>query len=114
MINEKRTTLKIRAYCEKATEAPWSEDLRRLLYEFGMRSADTIFIINARTDLPDILELAVKLRTALYRAYMTGYTFGVEELLSNTKRLDDGSEARLKNNAEIAWRRGIAEEEANE
>jgi len=74
MTERKRTASEIRAYCEAASEGEWrySEDAWRVfskldgedfeLLAVQMFSADGRFAANARTDLPRVLEAAVKLR----------------------------------------------------
>lgn len=68
-----RTGSEIREYCEAASEGPWTaspgpgggidapKDVMNELYRTGNFEANQHFSANARTDLPRVLEAAVKL-----------------------------------------------------
>jgi len=114
----KRTVSEIRAYCEAASEGPWTAEIgapysgslvRDKDIDFSIaqhiEAEDAQFIANARTDLPRLLDAAVKLRAALsYRITRAGTPEQLREaedvLMANTAWLVDSPEAVLSPDGE--------------
>jgi len=108
----KRTASEIRAYCEAATEGPWIAESEPPCWKSLWGQVDSeydelltssnvdnnaAFCINARTDLPAVLDAAVKLR---HLATLFGC---LAQLIPNA----DAYLARIEQDlAETAWLEG--------
>ena len=71
MSDAKRTGAEIREYCEAATEGPWGKNERHYGDIYSPVSGDLgrmyhannhDFVVNARTDMPRLLDAAMSLR----------------------------------------------------
>jgi len=104
MSERRRTAKEIKAYCEAAAKGPWRhndyyihvvrEDNRADILlkgvsqaKWGELRANLTFSANARTDLPTLLEDAVRLRRAL-RRYVNCETHPVGSFTRDNQLLD--------------------------
>ena len=104
MSEQRRTASEIRAYCEAATKGPWWWDQKTecvatpagytaALSEREQKSdmplrdsdADGTFIAFARTDLPAVLDAAVKLREAYVTSLCSWLGLTVDELMQTRR-----------------------------